>query len=185
MIHQKGNIAILKASRKARRLMVGGYWAVVLVLLALAMCWNSNSDHEFDRYSFFLFLLLGIPVRMLGESIVDQPTRRMYWPTRVTPPANWVSGQPFRPIFEEWKEDPSSADEREVWVRSNTYLKAYALVKGVVWIAVIALMAMDLRFLKELAFLREIVIWILFLAVFSLPPSIRLWTEPDMEESSQ
>ncbi len=182
MIHERRHLAVLEANRNTRRWMVGSYWSVVLILLAFAMHWNSVSDRAFDRYSFFLFMLLGFPIRILGEAIVDHPTRRMYWPTRVTPPADWVGDQPVRPIYEEWKEDSSAADEREEWVRTNTYLKAYGVIRGVVWIAVILLFAMDMRFLKELAFLREVVVWLLFLAVFSLPPSIRLWTEPDPVE---
>jgi len=185
MTREKRNLAILEANRTTRRWLVGSYWAAVLILLTGAMLWNTLGDNGFDRYSFFLFMILGFPIRMLGETVVDRPTRRMYWPTRATPPADWTSGKPLTPIYEKLKGDPSSADEREEWVRSNAYLKAYRALRGVVWISVILLTVMDTRFLKELAFLREIVVWFLFLAVFCLPASIRLWTEPDLDECDE
>jgi hypothetical protein len=70
-------------------------------------------------------------------------------------------------------------DEREVRVRNAAHYRAYAVLR---WVGSLLVIAAVADRVDEFAAARESLLLLFFLIIQWLPQSILLWTEPDMEE---
>ncbi len=76
-------------------------------------------------------------------------------------------------------------DEREAGALQRYQGKAYSLLTPIALPALLVLFALDTPKATRYAFLREPLLWFLLIVLWSLPQSLILWHEPDMEMADE
>jgi hypothetical protein len=73
-------------------------------------------------------------------------------------------------------------DERETTALQRYQSRAYSIVRLGFYPVLCALIVLDVPAAAKYTFLREPLLWLLLVVLWSLPQTLILWTEPDMEE---
>jgi hypothetical protein len=81
--------------------------------------------------------------------------------------------------------EPRSLDERELSLHYRMHTKAYNLLQIFVPVGVLLLTPSEIRGSAWLISARIPMLWLLAMVVTSLPQSMILWSEPDMEEPNE
>jgi hypothetical protein len=165
MINKVTYLGIPLRRRKNRRLLVAGYWAVVL--LFLGFIYYSPVLQILSRGSFLGNGWLGFPCIMLTGILFGHLTTCL----------GGVSG---KGLISEWD---GPIDERDIRLRNAAHFEAYQIFRIIIvpiaMLSVIAFATVWSHY-QRLAVPLLPLLWFL---VFNLPQSLILWFEPDMEES--
>lgn len=160
---------MLSLKRRARRWLVVAYWVVVLsYIAALAIVSGRGNQDQVDR-AFFWFWWTLIAFPMFLRSIVTFSTRGSDLQSLLQPAKSGAGLEP-RPM-----------DERELGLHYRMHTKAYYLLQIFVPVGVLLLTPPEMHKSIWLVPLRIPMLWLLSMVVTSLPQSMILWTEPDME----
>jgi hypothetical protein len=176
------------ARRNTRRLIVALYWAIVLSLFGISQwcdVFRPGHMHAPDLL-FPLYLIAFLPAILGGVRAggMVKPFRGTHW---VPLPERDYTQTLFganRPLIGTMTSADLSLDERDLRDRDRVHFFAYTASR---WLALVLLAAQScaglvspvwmLRAGSAAFFLLTIVLW-------SLPQTLILWTEPDMEEEA-
>jgi hypothetical protein len=114
----------------------------------------------------------------------------------MTPPPRWTPLEVADRLICRWKQGSSenqidrSFDERDIRLRDRAHYQAYRVLRSILGLAVILvipiLFASDTPdLIRRYGLLFIPLICLLVLVVWSLPQSIILWSEPDMEPETE
>jgi len=166
MISRRHLLRLLQWKRRTRRWMVIAYWAAVLAFVgAIAFTLRSHGSLAGDSRVFWLFwAVTSVPymLRNLRSSL-----------SRSSKPQTLF--QPAKPD----RENEPPIDERDAYLSYRATANAYVLLQLLLSLGVLWLMWMESTGYSAL---RVPLLWLLYITAVSLPQSIILWTEPDMEE---
>jgi hypothetical protein len=162
---------MLGHKREARRWVVVAYWTFVLSLIAtLAVASGRESGSIVDRpFFWFWWTLLVFPLFL--RSIVTFSTRGTNLQTLIRPVEG---GRGF---------EPRPLDERELGLHLRMHTKAYYFLQIFVPAGVLLLTPPEIYQNAWLVSVRIPMLWLLCFVVTSLPQTLILWCEPDMEEA--
>ncbi len=160
---------ILNLRRQARRWMVVAYWVVVLsYIAALAIAGRGGSQDQVDRpFFWFWWTLIAFPMFLRG--LVTFSTRGSDLQSLLQPAKSGTGLEP-RPM-----------DERELGLHYRMHTKAYYLLQKFVPVGVLLLTPPEIHQSAWLISTRIPMLWLLSMVVSSLPQSMILWTQPDVE----
>jgi hypothetical protein len=148
--------------------LVVAYWTLVLSFIAaLAVASRSFGAEAAGRaFLWFWWALLVPPV--LLRSVARWSTR-----SSILLSLNGIA---------EPNQGPHPMDERELSLHYRMHTKAFYLLQIFVPAGVLLLTPPEIHRSAWLASARIPLLWLLSMVVLSLPQSMILWTEPDMEE---
>ena len=183
MINKRKFLGIPLVRRNARRWFLVGYWASVVALVSAAAFSLRKDGTFFGGPPEWPFMLIGI---VMANLLGGDGNRG---PVRVgdgVEPANpgdtdftFMTDSDIAAKKQAAKE--ARIDEREVGLRNLAHYRAYSVFRWVMLACFFLLLDQNLRVpLPE----REAIVTVIFLGFWGLPPTIILWTEPDMEEPS-
>jgi cytochrome bd-type quinol oxidase subunit 2 len=162
---------MLSLKRPARRRLVVAYWLGVLLFIAIlsAVSQRQGSGHVDGAFFSFWWTLILLP--MLLRALTTFSTRGSELQTLLKPAKSGQGSEP-RPL-----------DERELGLHNRMHTKAYYLLQIFVPVGVLLLTPPEIHRSAWLDTVRIPMLWLLAMVVTSLPQSMILWVEPDMEES--
>lgn len=167
MINRPTYLGISLRRRKNRRWLVAGYWTVVLSSLA-SLHWSPA----------FQMLLLGrFPVHGWVQALAPIFTGLLFG--YLTTCLGGVSGRGMLP---EWD---GPFDERDIRLINAAHFEAYRVFRMVITPIAIALAVVFGTVWSPYQRLAAPLLLLLWLLVFSLPQSLILWFEPDMETPNE
>jgi hypothetical protein len=167
MISRRELLMILRLRRGTRRRLVLAYWAAVLAFVgAIAFILRSHGSLAGDIRLFWLFWAVTTVPMMLFH------IRRSF--SHSSKPQTLL--QPAKPDRES---EDRPMDERDSYLSYRANAHAYVVLQLFISLSVLWLMWMESTGLSAL---RVPLLWLLYIAAVSLPQSMILWTEPDMEE---
>jgi len=173
MIDQSELRRVLCMKRLARRWLVIAYWAIILLFIGTLSAVSQRQG--FDRVDgpifWFWWILILFPLFL--RSIVIFSTRGSDLQTLMMPPESGRGVEP-RPL-----------DERELSLHLRIHTKAYYILRISVPMGVYLLTLMEIRRNAWLVFARLPLLWLMSVLVMSLPQSMILWAEPDLETEAQ
>jgi len=169
MIDLSGLRSILCMKRPARRWLVVAYWAIILLFIGTlsAVSQRQGSDRVDGAFFWFWWTLIMFPLFL--RSIVTFSTRGSDLHTLVKPAESGRGVEP-RPL-----------DERELGLHYRMHTKAYYILQIFIPVGVLLLTPPEIHRSAWLVFARIPLLWLLSMVVTSLPQTLILWTEPDME----
>jgi hypothetical protein len=181
MIKRRSLLGIPLARRSARRLFVVGYWAVALLLVAAeSQLWGSNPNQFLVRW--ILVLILSLP-GYLGGTDPRGAVREFNGPTPDDPDSTDYTFMTVDDIAaKKLEERERRLDERDTMLRNAIHYRAYAILRRSAILVAFSLLVLSMPTFARFAHLRMLLLWCVFIVFMSLPQSIILWTEPDMEE---
>jgi len=145
------------------------YWLLVLSLVALLAAFLRRGNF-LEALSPIWFYAVAVMLPQLLRGIRTSLARPIVV-TSVLEPA-----KPDR------RSDNLLMDERERTLDAKMHSRAYYYLYLFVLPLVFFMTVIENRSYVELAFLRIPLLWLLWLLVSSLPQSLILWNEPDLEE---
>jgi len=181
MINKRTFWGIHLATRRTRRWLVVGYWAVVLALLALLSRLIGEPNHLIRDYWFLGIWITPFLLGFLGGTRPSGPVRDFLGRSSERPELLENTVKTLRdPGNREWTKEDRPLDERDIKLRNDAHYKAYGVMRGV---ALFGFLAVVYQQIPQAPNVREPLLWLLLTVIWSLPQSIILWTEPDMEEA--
>jgi len=179
MINKRSFLGIPLARRSARRWLVVGFWVLILafaVYFPLLLRMRPTFFGLPANWAFQFALLL---ISLLGGHDRRGLVRDFHGRTPEEGPADYSFMTPDDIAARKEAESQNRLDERDVRLRNAAHYRAYAAVR---WIAFLVVFAAMTDPSLDFARLRQSLVLLLFLIIQTLPQSILLWTEPDMEE---
>jgi len=168
MISRRELLKLLHWKRRTRRRVVMAYWAAVLAFVgAIAFILRRHGSLAGDIRLFWLFWAV-TTVPMMLRTLLSSFSRGSKPQTLL---------QPAKPDRES---EDRPMDERDKYLSYRANAHAYVVLQLLLSLGVLWLMWMESTGLSAL---RVPLLWLLYIAAVSLPQSIILWTEPDMDES--
>jgi len=187
MIEKRIFPGISLARRKTRRRLVVGYWAFVLLLVGCASPIVFKHPTVFGVRAWVCINLIVGLTGFLGGNDRGGAVRAFQGRTageRRTPPDYsfmTVEDVAAKIVAKEQAEKECRLDERDTNLRNAAHFKAYVFMRKSAFFVIFALIALGIPRLSRLEFLREPLLWLLLVVFLSLPQTLILWTEPDME----
>jgi hypothetical protein len=186
MINKKSFLGIPLARRRTRRWMVVGYWALVLALLGLVAVSSTGHHRLFSNLSFVFVWLLVLVAQLLGGTGTGGPVRDFEGRPAKGP---MLIDNTIKTLIDstnrDWQKEDRRLDERDIRERNAAHYKAYRIVVVFIALTSIALVYLENPDLAWLSCLRMPVLWLLLIVAFSLPQTLILWSEPDMEPADE
>ena len=182
MISTNQGLRFLVGSRSRRRMLVAGYWCFVAFACFAFLLHQAHHGVEDMGLLFMLQIFLFLPALLggvRGGGLV-KPFRGVHWvPTHqqggvqtLLKPANGPA------ILQD-----ISLDERETHERDRVHFIAYSFAR---WFALLLFVIYGVVGALHAAWFARVgpfFLFLLTLTLWSLPQSMILWTEPDMEEA--
>jgi hypothetical protein len=179
MIKIRKFLGISMARRSRRRWLVAGFWALGLTLVlhfpALLRLRLPFFDSSAEWAIFFGFLLANVIAGKSRRGLLSDFEGR----TPEDGQGDFSFMTPEDVAARKEAERRNRLDEREVRVRNAAHYRAYAVLR---WVGSLLVIAAVADRVDEFAAARESLLLLFFLIIQWLPQSILLWTEPDMEE---
>ena len=169
MISRRDLLELLELRRRSRRQLVVAYWIVGLSLLSTTAILIRQRATVLETLSPYWFFLAVVWLPLLLQNIRSTLTRPLAVQSMLSQAKLVTTANP--PI-----------DERDLYVDTRAHYKAYFLVQVLVLPIILFLTLLETRAESGLRFLRVPLLWLAYLLVASLPKSLILWNEPDMEE---
>jgi len=178
MISTKKLFGLSIAARSTRRTLVVAYWCFVAVF---SCAFLPRGNFNWFGVLLAVQLLIQIPIWLGGVRAggMVKPFRGIHWvplqEREHVQSVSLLSGSPARG-------EDASLDERETGLRDRMHFLAYTLAR---WFALLLFGLYCLTAVVHPAWLGQAGPFFLFLltvTLWSLPQSLILWTEPDMEE---
>jgi hypothetical protein len=169
MIYQNVLRGILCLKRPARRWLVIVYWAFILSFIGTLAIVSRSQSPNFINQAFFWFWWTLIVLPMYLRSIVTFSTRGSDLQTLMKP------AESSQGVI------PCPLDERELSLHYRMHTKAYYILQIFIPVGVLLLTPPEIHRSAWLVYLRIPLLWLLSFVVTSLPQTMILWTEPDME----
>lgn len=170
-------------SRRSRRQLVVGYWIFVLILTAAFLRFGIVHHGVFAN-PWMLYILIFLPPLLGGVRAggAVKPFRGLRWaPLNDRDGTQTVFGKP-QPIVLNSIGSDFELDERETHERDRVHFLAYTAARwGALAMLALTVIASTLR-AEWLVWMTPTFLFLLVLTLWSLPQSIILWTEPDVEE---
>jgi hypothetical protein len=157
------------ARRRTRRFLVAAYWcAITLLCHAFQHQYSSNGiNYSCVSLVFSCIVFTGILGGVRGGG-----------PVRAFRGVRWIPWSTTEP-----SDVYTPLDEREAWERDRMHFIAYTLVR---WLTLL-LFALYILFgaihAEWLRVAGPLILFLITLMLWSLPQTLILWTEPDMEEA--
>ncbi|MGD0789901.1 MAG: hypothetical protein ABR898_18150 [Terracidiphilus sp.] len=171
MIARRDLLKLLHWKRRTRRRVVMAYWAAVMAFVgAIAFILRRHGSLTGDMRLFWFFWAVTTAVPLMLFLI-----RRSL--SRSSKPQTLL--QPVKPDRES---EDRPMDERAKYLSYRANAHAYVVLQLLLSLGVLWLMWMESTGLSTL---RVPLLWLLYIAAFSLPQSMILWTEPDMETEAE
>jgi hypothetical protein len=164
---------MLSLKRPARRRLVVAYWLGVLLFIGTlsAVGHRHESRHFNGAFISFWWALILLP--MLLRTMTTFSTHGSHLQTLMKPAE---AGRGFV---------PRALDERELSLHNRMHTKAYYLLQIVIPAGVLLLTSPEVSASAWLVSFRIPLLWLLSMVVTSLPQTMILWTEPDIEEPNE
>jgi hypothetical protein len=172
------------ARRQTRRWLMVAFWGGLVPLLCVGfreLFVNARATNALNIAGLFILLISSITTLLGGARA-----------------GGWV--KPFRaqkqvrsalqPLFE--KPQPTQGgliaqelvmDEREINLRDHFHFVAYSIARNMVLLLFVLCCFLDVLNQELLRQASPLLLFLLTITLWSLPQSIILWTEPDMEEA--
>ena len=194
MIHKRIYLGIPMGSRRNRRVLVVCYWIVVVMILAGGAAVYLRAPGIFDSpwtpgaigivYAIVLmFLGGGAQIGPVGDFDGD-----------LTPPLRWTPVEAVDRLLYRMRSTAGDRlldhcfDERDHRLRDYAHYRSYRLLRSVPILASVFVVAYcgpldahPLYLARRYGFWGVMLVVLFSIAFWSLPQSIILWTEPDME----
>jgi hypothetical protein len=169
MIDMSNLRQMLSLKRPARRRLVIAYWLGVLLSIGtLSLVGQRHEPGHVDGV-FFSFWRTLILLPMLLRALTTFSTNRSDLQTLMKPAE---SGRGFV---------PRQLDERELSLHNRMHTKAYYLLQILIPAIVLLLTPPEIYRSAWVTSFRIPLLWLLAMLVTSLPQTMILWTEPDVE----
>jgi len=179
MISKRKLFGISLARRQARRWLVLGFWAVNLSLAVVVSLLTGKYGASYWLLYSWQLISLPLLTGLLGGEGKRGAVRAFEGCTSEEQAATDNTYMTPEDIAErKRRESKLRLDERDVNMRNAAHYKAYSALR---WFIFVAFPVMAVPPPREWLFLRSILLLTLFLAVWCLPQTLILWTEPDME----
>jgi hypothetical protein len=162
---------MLHLKRPARRWLVIGYWVIVLLFIATLASESRRTNPALVGGAFFWFWWTLIVFPLFLRSVVNFSTRGSTLQSLMKPAESGRGHEP-RPL-----------DERELSLHYRMHTKAYNLLQIFRPVGVLLLTLPEIHRSAWLVSLHIPMLWLLSMVVTSLPQTMILWNEPDIEES--
>jgi len=179
MIRQGKLFGIPLARRRTRRWLVIGYWTIIFSVVSVVSLFHAKSGTFLRLTAFGLPLIVLLLPGLLGGDGKRGAVRAFQGPTSEEQSgADYTNMTPDDITEQKRWEHENRLDERDVNLRNAVHYKAYSAVR---WIVCVAFFVLADPYDRMPSFSPQPLLLLLMLAVWSLPQSIILWTEPDME----
>jgi hypothetical protein len=169
-------------SRSSRRFLVIGYWIFVLALTCAFL--RFGIVHGVFANPWMLYVLVFLPSLLGGVRAggAVKPFRGLRWaPLNDRDGTQTVFGKP-QPVIRGAVASEFELDERETHERDRVHFIAYTVARwGALALLALTVIASTWR-PGWLVWMAPTFFFVLVLTLWSLPQSIILWTEPDVEE---
>jgi hypothetical protein len=182
MINQRKFLGISLARRRNRRWLLVAYWAAILVLVGIGSSLIEKYGNAASPFFLFFFILAVDLAGVLGGEGKNGIVRQFQGRTAKDQRSidySFMTQEDIAALKE--REKQVRLDERDENLRNAVHYKAYAFLRGGAYLVFPALYLLNFPRFSNLAFVRGPLLWILLIVLLSLPQSILLWTEPDME----
>lgn len=181
MISTNQGLRVLVGSRYKRRMWVAGYWCFVALDCFLFLRYQTRHGVDNIGLPFVIQTLLVLPGLLGGVRAggLVKPFRGVHWiPMQEQGEVQTLLKPSAIPAILQ----DTSLDERETHERDRIHFIAYTLAR---WLSLLLFMIYAMVGALHAAWFSRVGPFFLFLltvTLWSLPQSIILWTEPDMEE---
>jgi hypothetical protein len=183
MISTNQGLRFWVGSRSRRRMLVIGYWCFVAFICFGFLLHQAHHGAE-DLGLLFVFQMLTVLPALLGGvrgGGLVKPFRGVHW----GPVEEWSNLQTlFRPASTPAILQDIALDERETHERDRVHFNAYTVAR---WFALLLFVIYGVLGATHVTWFSRVgpfFLFLLTLTLWSLPQSMILWTEPDMEEQS-
>jgi len=174
------------ARRRTRRLIVVAYWIVALCVFGIVQWKEVLRPGHLDGLGllFPLQAIIFLPAILGGVRAggMVKPFRGVHWaPSQQHDETQTLFG-PRRPVVNSMTAADLELDERDLRERDRMHFYAYTIAR---WLILLFLaLQVGAVFLSPDWLLRagDAAFFLLALVIWSLPQSMILWTEPDMEQ---
>jgi hypothetical protein len=182
MIKKRRLLGISLVRRSTRRWLVIGYWAVVLTLVGFDSQLSISDASPLGLVRWLFVIILSSP-GFLGGTVRNEAVREFDGPTADEPDKSDYTFMTTEDIAAKKREKREmQLDERDTMLRNAIHYRAYAFLrKGASFVFVVNL-ALRAPNYSQYAHFQEPLLVFVFLVFMSLPQSMIIWTEPDMEE---
>jgi hypothetical protein len=182
MIGRQQWMGISVASRRNRRWIVAMYWLMVALAFGLLAWYGYWSGKPLSRRNPVWFYYAALTLTGILGGRERNGLVRLFPKQRKQKPEDYsfmtqedIAAKKAQLKSSEW-------DEREAGALQHYQSKAYSLLTLIALPALFVLFALDVPEAARYAFLREPLLWFLLVVLWSLPQTLILWNEPDMEE---
>jgi hypothetical protein len=173
-------VGISLVRRRTRRWLVLSYWTIILLLVGVLTQTIGKESTVFGMPLFWFFWPVGILTGLLGGTRPNGAIRAFQGRSaEERSPIDYSFMTPYDIAEQKQRDNELRLDERDVNLRNAVHYQAYSAVR---WIALIAFFASGPPLAHEPVALRRFLLLLFFLVIWSLPQTLILWTEPDMEE---
>jgi hypothetical protein len=174
------------ARRRTRRIVVAGYWIVAFVIFVVCQWAELFRSHHPSgiQLLFPLEVIVFLPAILGGVRAggMVKPFRGVHFaPMNERNDTQTLFGPP-RPLMGTMSASDAILDERERRQRDNVHFAAYSSAR---WLALILLAFQCAIGLASTAWMQRFgaaAFFLLALVLWSLPQTLILWNEPDMEK---
>jgi len=181
MINKRRLLGISLAGRSTRRWFVVGYWAIVLSLVGIESQLRPGAPFPSDK-SWWVYLAIFSSVGILGGTDKNGAVRRFDCPTPDEQTKADYTFMTVEDIAERKRvEKEKQLDERDTMLRNAMHYRAYAIIRRGAFLAAVVVWVLGASQSAQSVHIRNFLLWFVFVIFMSLPQSLILWTEPDME----
>jgi hypothetical protein len=180
MIGRQRWMGIPLARRRNRRGCVALYWLMVASVCTLLAWIGSKNGNPlvFDNPTWFYAAAVAL-TGILGGLGRNGLIRLFPRARQVPDDYSFMTSEDIAAKKKQLKTD--QWDERETTALQRYQSRAYSIVRLGSYPALCALIVLDLPATAKYTFPREPLLWLLLVVLWSLPQTLILWTESDME----
>jgi hypothetical protein len=181
MIVGRNVFGISTAPRRNRRLMVVTYWLLAVAVIAIMVFGiGKNGAWLFWRSPALFFGVVTGLSGLLGGRDRNGLVRR-FPPSREPSPEDWSFMTPEDIAVKQQERAAVRWDERETTLLNAYQSTAYKWLSMASYPMLFVLILLELPQMTEFAPLREPLLWLALIVIWSLPQTLILWNEPDIE----
>ena len=168
------------ARRSVRRWIVALYWCGIAAI-SLAFLLHTVRHHGLFLGSNLVIILYFLPALLGGVRTggAVKPFRGIVWAPLIGGDVQRLFGKAERTV----SSADAELDERERRLRDGVHFVAYTLVRWFALLLFVAYGAIGLLHAEWLSLVGPTFFFLLILVLWSLPQSLILWNEPDLEEA--
>jgi len=183
MILKQSWMGISLARSNGRRAAVAVYWVMVAFAFSGLAYYGYWSGRQLSRYNPAWFYNAALALTGILGGRERNGLVRLFPKQRRQTAEDYSFMTPEDIVAKKERLKAQAWDEREASALQRYQSRAYSLLTPIALPALFVMFALDTSGAARYGFLREPLMWLLLVVLWSLPQTLILWNEADMEEA--